>query len=83
MRTSLATELRRSIIKLYRNGSSQKSIASLLHTAQSNVSRVLSRARRMSPAIPQRYIVAEDSRLRIFAASQLGTRKQPLNLDYL
>jgi predicted transcriptional regulator len=83
MRASLAPELCRSIIELYRDGASQTTIASLLRTAQSNVSRVLSKARRQTPGISRRRADADDSRLRIFAASQLGSRCKPVNLDYL
>jgi transcriptional regulator len=82
MPASLAPELCRSIVELYRGGATQSAIAGALRTAQSNVSRVLSRARRKDRAIPRRAVEAE-SRLRIFAASQLGSRRFPLNLDYL
>jgi predicted transcriptional regulator len=83
MRPSLDPKLCQSIIEKYRKGLKQKAIALELDTAQSNVSRVLSIARKNSPEIPRRYIEAEESRLRIIAVSQLGPRGHPLNLDYM
>jgi hypothetical protein len=83
MRPSLDPQLCQSIIDKYRQGMCQVTIALQLGTAQSNVSRVLARARKETPAIPKRYVEAEVSRVRIFAASQLGPRRFPLNLDYL
>ena len=77
---SLPAQVCADIIELHRSGLTQKAIASRLKTAQSNVSRVLSRARRGGNVSGLR---ATGTKIRMYLASQLGTRRHPLNLDLL
>jgi DNA-binding MarR family transcriptional regulator len=83
----LSVEQRQFIVRLYRDEQrTQTEIAELLGVTQSNVSKVLAQARRRDPQIPKRRRAARSPivrRPRIFAASQFGSSRQPLDLDYV
>jgi DNA-binding MarR family transcriptional regulator len=72
----LSTEQRRFVIQLYSRGEhTQASLADLVGTTQSNISKMLSRARRRDPSIPKRHPRLELAARgpRIFAASQVAS----------
>jgi transcriptional regulator len=78
MMTPITDTQRESIITLHQHGiHTQGEIAYLVGTTQGNVSKVLTQARRCDPAIRN----CGRGRTRIIPASQLGTRRVPLNLD--
>jgi DNA-binding MarR family transcriptional regulator len=82
----LTIEQRRFAVELHLGGEhTQAAIAELLGTTQGNISKVLAAARRRDAKIPTRRRTSDsDSRpLTIFAASQLGSRREPLNMDSL
>ncbi|MGA2232322.1 MAG: hypothetical protein ABSH22_15600 [Tepidisphaeraceae bacterium] len=86
MSTMTTVAQRKFIIDLYHEGHTQTAIANVVGTTQGNVSKVLSRARKRDPLIPARrrtQPLGEAQRARTYAASQLGSCVQPMNLDAL
>jgi transposase-like protein len=87
----LSAEVRKYIVAVYREGGrTQATIAEMVGTTQSNVSKVLAKWRRRDPSIRRRFAAANpkpavtsgaDRRQFCFAASQLGSPVEPLNLD--
>jgi predicted transcriptional regulator len=84
MMNLVSEEMRKFIIDLYREGNrSQKLVAELVGTTQGNVSKVLAKARGENEVIPRRCVTARrwSDRRRVYAASQVGSLMQPLDLD--
>jgi DNA-directed RNA polymerase specialized sigma24 family protein len=81
----LNAEQRRFVICLYRDGQTQTAIAQLVGTTQGNISRFLARARRRDASIPIRRGATNRgaAELQVFASSQIGSSKEPFNLDNL
>jgi hypothetical protein len=76
---------RRFIVDMYRDGHTQASIASMVGSTQGNISQLLAYARRCDPSVPIRPKGNRkgESRRPVFASSQLGSSKEPFNLDHL
>jgi len=82
----LSADQRRFILDLYLEGrQTQAEIAELTGTTQSNVSKIVARARLRDPAIPMRQRNARptSAKEKVFAASQIGSSFLPLNMDFL
>jgi transposase-like protein len=81
----ISEDVRQFIVSLYRQGGhTQGMIAQLAGTTQSNVSKILSQARREGLQLPRRNsTVGNDKRPPTSAVSQLGPAGFPLNMDYL
>lgn len=82
----LSFEQHQFIAQLYLGGTyTQSRIAEMVGTSQGNVSKVVARIRERSHVVTDRRLKAahadDDEAPRIFIASQLGSLKEPLNLD--
>ena len=78
-------EVRQFIVSLYRSGAhTQSMIAEIAGTTQSNVSKILEQERRQGGQLPLRNAVGKRAKRRqTLSASQIGSARSPLNLDYL
>jgi len=77
----LNQQQRDSITALCRAGCfTQSEMAEMSGTTQSNVSKILKQARRSDPEIPRR---RSRKNRRKFNVSQMGSRREPMDLDLL
>jgi predicted transcriptional regulator len=82
----LSAEVRQFIVDLYVNGKrTQAAIAELAGTTQSNVSKILAKARRCDSSIPacRRLPRGRAEKALVFQVSQLGSARCPLDMDML
>jgi DNA-binding transcriptional regulator LsrR (DeoR family) len=81
----LTAHQRQSIVSLFIDDRlTQIEIAGRMGTSQSNVCKVLARNRRLGSAdsdMPSTYQTRR--KRRTYAASQLGSKREPMNLDWL
>jgi DNA-binding transcriptional regulator LsrR (DeoR family) len=78
-------DLRKWIVSLYQSGEhTQQMIAEIVVTSQSNVSKILAKARNEGAILPTRNVAGDrEKRTPMFSASQVGPAGSALNLDYL
>lgn len=81
----VSDDVRQFIVSLYQSGAhTQRMIAEIVGTTQSNISKIISKARRDGMLLPKRNVAIESHEsCRTLQASQIAPNGSALILDYL